>query len=137
MLSTTAKRFKPASVGDNVAIPIPDVDKGRAEFRNVLGVITNVSDNGNYVIGTSHGTLKQKYARPQFIPAKGSFLKVDAIPEDNISLREVARKATIGGGQGYRSCICVKGCESKHCSCRRAGRLCNSKCHGSLSCKNK
>ena len=82
MLSTTAKRFKPASVGDNVAIPIPDVDKGRAEFRNVLGVMTNVSDNGNYVIGTSHGTLKQKYARPQFIPAKGSFLEVDAVPED-------------------------------------------------------
>ena len=36
MLSTAAKRFKPASVGDNVAIPIPDVDKGRAEVRNVL-----------------------------------------------------------------------------------------------------
>ena len=28
MLSTTAKRFKPASVGDNVSIPIPDCDKG-------------------------------------------------------------------------------------------------------------
>ena len=52
MLSTTAKRFKPAGVGDNVATPIPDVDKGRAEFRNVLGVITNVGGNGKYLIGT-------------------------------------------------------------------------------------
>ena len=85
ILSTTAKRFIPASVGDNVAIPIPDIDKGRNEFRNALGVITNISGNGNYVIGTSHGTLKQKYARSQFIPAKGSRLEVDAVPEDNVS----------------------------------------------------
>ena len=77
--------------------------------------------------------MKQKYVRSQFIPAKGSFLEVDAVPEDNISLREAGRKASIVGGQGYRSCICVKGCESKHC--RRACRPCNSKCHGSLSCK--
>ena len=47
------------------------------------------------MIGTSHGTLKQKYARSQFIPAKGSFLEVDALPEDNISLRSVVGKATV------------------------------------------
>ena len=29
MLSSSAKRFKPANIGDNVAIPIPAVDKGQ------------------------------------------------------------------------------------------------------------
>ena len=42
ILSSSAKRFKPANIGDNVAILIPAVDKGRAEFPNVLGVITSV-----------------------------------------------------------------------------------------------
>ena len=32
--------------------------------------------------------------------------------------------------------IVKTGCETR-CSCLRAEKLCNSKCHGSLSCKNK
>ena len=53
MLSSTAKKFKAAKEGDNVMVPIPDVDRGRAEFRNVAGVVTNVDDDGGYRIGTS------------------------------------------------------------------------------------
>ena len=66
MLSSSDKRFKPANIGDNVAIPIPAVvyrHKRREEFPNVLGVITSVSGDGIYKIGTSYGTLKQKYTR--------------------------------------------------------------------------
>ena len=35
MISAIVKRFKPAEKGNNVMIPVPDVDRGRAEFRNV------------------------------------------------------------------------------------------------------
>ena len=41
------------------------------------------------------------------------------------------------GGQGYERCLCTTGCKTNRCGCRRAGKLCNSKCHGSNSCKNK
>ena len=48
--------------------------KGRAEFPNVMGVITSLSNDGMYQIGASHGTLKQKYMKAEFIPAKSAFL---------------------------------------------------------------
>ena len=34
-------------------------------------------------------------------------------------------------------CNCKSGCESGHCKCKKENVLCNSKCHNSLSCKNK
>ena len=60
MSSATSKRLQPLNVGANVAIPVPEVDRGRAEFRIILGVITNVTDDGLYEIGTRTGNLKQK-----------------------------------------------------------------------------
>ena len=137
MLSFTAKRFKPADVGDNVLVPVPDVDRGRADFRNVKGIITKCGNDGTYKIGTSHGTLKQQYTRAQFIPTIGSFLEETQVPENEITLREVARNESLGSGQGNRSCTCLTGCSNNMCSCRQANRLCISNCHGSLSCKNK
>ena len=33
--------FKSGEVGDNVAVPVPLVDRGRGDARNILGVILN------------------------------------------------------------------------------------------------
>lgn len=138
MISMTAKRFKTGEIGENVSVPVPDVDRGRGEFRNVLGVITEVDNDGMYAIGTAHGTLKQKYARSQFVPNKVTSLKVSDIPGKEVNLREVARKESMGSGQGFTRCGCFTGCSLKsRCTCLAAGLLCNSKCHKSLSCKNK
>ena len=52
----TAKRFKPSDLGDNVSVPVPDMDRVR--------------------IGTKHGVLKQSFVRSQIIPSKGSFLSI-------------------------------------------------------------
>lgn len=57
------KLHKPANVGDNVTMPIPDVDKGRGELRNIIGIILQVTDDGLYKIGTKHGILQNFYAR--------------------------------------------------------------------------
>ncbi len=46
MLETSTKRFKPAEVGDTVMVPIPDADRGRAEFRNAKAVVVSVEENG-------------------------------------------------------------------------------------------
>ena len=73
MLSATAKKFKAAKDGDNVMIPIPDVDRGRAEFRNIAGVVTRIDDKGSYAIGTSPGTLKGMFMRAEFILTAGTF----------------------------------------------------------------
>ena len=137
MLERSVKRFKPAEVGDNVLVPVPDVDRGRGEFRNIKGIVTNDNGNGCYSIGTTEGTLKQAYCRNQFIPTQAQFLRVDDVQDKLVSLREVAKKVSLCGGQGYQRCNCGTGCKNKKCSCRLAGNLCTSKCHSSLSCSNK
>ena len=137
MLDRSAKRFKPAHIGDNVLVPIPDVDKGRVEFRNIKGIVTGDLGNGCFTIGTPEGTLKQPYTRNQFIPTTAELLKPTDVKENLVSLREVANKVSLCGGQGYDRCNCTTGCSSNRCSCKKAGKLCSSKCHHSLSCTNK
>jgi hypothetical protein len=43
MLRNSEKRFQPMDVGSTVMIPLPDVDRGRAEFPNVKAVVMEVS----------------------------------------------------------------------------------------------
>lgn len=42
MKAASEKRFPPANIGDTVMVPIPDVDRGRAEFTNVKAVVIEV-----------------------------------------------------------------------------------------------
>lgn len=70
-LEKQAKRMKsfsdtlhqPANIGDNVTVPIPDVDKGRGDLRNIIGIVLQVTDDGLYKIGTKHGVLQSFYVR--------------------------------------------------------------------------
>ena len=114
-----------------------------------------------YAIRTAHGTLKQKYARSQFVPNQVTSLEISNVPDNEVNLREVARKESmgssqgfrrkesmgngqgcrrkesIGSGQGFRRCAYLKSCSQKsRCSCLAAGLLCNSKRQNSLSYKN-
>ena len=136
MLSETAKRFKECVLGENVLVPIPEVDRGRTDFRNVLGVIMMVGPDG-YTIGTQSGLLKQKYVRSQFQPTIGNHLRAIDVPPKEVSLREACGMVSLAHGQGFIRCSCKGDCSSNRCSCRREGRLCNSKCHKSLTCTNK
>ena len=137
MLSETAKRFKPAELGDNVVVPIPEVDRGRTDFRNLPGVITSVGGDGTYTIGTQQGVLKQSYVRSQFIPTNTPLIAATDVPTKQVSLREAAQSESLAHGQGFQRCSCRGGCKSNICSCKRNGKLCNSKCHKSLTCNNK
>ena len=135
MKEASIKRFKPADVGDNVVVPLPDVDRGRGEFRNIRGVVTGVEGNGCYTIGTGEGTLKQQYTRNQFVPTKGHYMSTSDVGPGQVSLRQAAKGAALGSGQGYRRCHCTTGCNN--CSCVKSGKLCTSKCHPTLTCANK
>ncbi|XP_023014462.2 uncharacterized protein [Leptinotarsa decemlineata] len=60
------KSHSPANIGDNVTIPIPDVDKGRGDLRNIIGVIFRKNDEDLYKVGTKHGVLQKLYYRYRF-----------------------------------------------------------------------
>lgn len=66
MKATSDKSHAPANIGDNVTIPIPDVDKGKGDLRNIIGVILQKNDEGFYKVGTKHGVLQKLYCRFYF-----------------------------------------------------------------------
>lgn len=131
------KLLPSAKIGDTVRLPVPDVDRGRADARNVLGVVVTVEDDMYYKIGTERGTLPQLFTRNQFSVCPAPLIATEKVSGVEKSLREIATASSLCGGQGYKRCSCKTKCGSKKCHCRAANILCNSKCHGSLSCLNK
>ena len=99
MLSLSAKRFKPLNIGDNVMIPVPELDRGKVDAKNIEGVVMTTDQEKNlYSVGTSHGINKQKYTSSQLIPCKSSYLSKENIPVNDITLREVSTKQSLVGG---------------------------------------
>lgn len=137
MVVRSNRILRPVSVGDNVLIPIPNVDRGRGDPRNILCCVLEDKD-GNYTLGTNYGTLNSQFARSQFTPTTFKGMSAENVKADiTISVREAAREQSIGDGQGFTKCTCKTGCKTKACKCKKSGVLCNSRCHNSLSCKNK
>ena len=137
MTRLATERFPQGKIGDTVKVRGPDVDCGRCDSRNILGVIMEADLTKDlYRIGTKDGILNSWYARNQFSTCTEGTVNIADVPSVNISLRECAGKASLFGGQRYRRCHC-KTCWSNLCSWRKSNKLCNSKCHNSLSCKHK
>ena len=140
MVKRSRIELKMAEVGDNVAVPIPLVDKGRGDPRNILGVVLDRDEHDMYKIAVKAGVLSTRYSRNQFDLCPQQLLNVsDVNTEHKITLRQ-ALKSTATGGQGFFCCDCSKGkkqCQTNRCKCFKAKRLCNSKCHSSITCPNK
>lgn len=70
-LTKQAKKMKlvsdalhpPAERGDNIIIPIPDVDRSKADLRNIIGVVLEKNEDGLYKVGTKYGILEKLYCR--------------------------------------------------------------------------
>lgn len=140
MTAASRNRLQPVAVGQNVLIRIPDVDRGRADPLNIMAVVVSES-NGFYRLGTKDGLLQRSYCRSEMEPCTQSFFKVQDVPiAKEISLRGAVGAASVSGhGQGMIKCGCMskERCTSNSCKCRKAGILCNSRCHNSSSCCNK
>ncbi|XP_043473980.1 KRAB-A domain-containing protein 2-like [Leptopilina heterotoma] len=120
-LNNQAKKMKrasnashpPVKVGDNVLIPIPDVDRAKADFRNVIGVVLEKNED-LHKIGTKNGKVDKLYCRSEFDVWQETFLLPKSVPDVRISLRTAARKAAITP-QGFTRCSCKKSCTSNRC----------------------
>ncbi|KAK7092401.1 hypothetical protein V1264_008149 [Littorina saxatilis] len=142
MLKRSRTCLMSADKGDNVMIPIPLVDRGKGDPRNLIGVIIdrNTSDD-LYKIAARNGLLKGRFSRNQFDVSKERFLTEDSVDLTKaISVRQAVIAESLGGGQGFVKCNCSmsgKRCATNRCKCHKNKVLCNSRCHGSLICKNK
>ena len=126
-------------VGDTVMVPIPLVNRGRAEFTNSKAVVLKVDESGTYKLGMRHGILKRLYTRNQFTPCEQQFLSIDDVPQEReISLREAANAAdSMGHGQCFIKCTRSMFCNYNCCRCYKNQNVCNNRCKCSSACKNK
>ena len=67
MTKLAREKFPKEKVGGTVKVPVPDVDRGRCDSRNILVVIMEADLTKDlYKIGTKDGILNSLYARNQF-----------------------------------------------------------------------
>ena len=91
MLSDTAKYLPSVSIGDNIRVVIPKVDRGKLGDKHILGVVIDISGI-YYTIGTSEGIINRKYSRGEFELWNGStFLNASNIPKHEISMHTLAK----------------------------------------------
>jgi hypothetical protein len=82
----------------NVLIPIPNVDRGKGDPRNILAVVINKDELG-YKLGTKSGTLRGLYTRNQFELSDSKFLDIGSINNENeLSLRPAVRIVSLCDG---------------------------------------
>ncbi|KAK4880224.1 hypothetical protein RN001_008370 [Aquatica leii] len=137
MLRTSVKKIPPVPLGTTVRIPIPEVDRGRGDARNILAVVLQKTDDELYELGTKQGVIKTLYSRHQFTACHHKLPKKEHVSNQETTLRTVANLQSTRTGQGFVKCTCKKHCDTKKCSCLKRKILCSSKCHNSSSCKNK
>jgi len=93
LLSFLANRsltgHSPGVTGDNVAVPVPLVYRGRGDPRNILGVIVNRNlDTDQYTLAVKAGILNGSYSRNQFDICPQRLLTLnDVYQENQVSLR--------------------------------------------------
>lgn len=140
-------------LGQIVQLNIPPSDKGKLTPPTltlmVVGRVDIIKEGDTkiyYTLANRDGVLKSNYlaqdlnavdlVSPAAVGLAGTLelfrergkLKVK-------SVRELSGNISMGGKQGYVSCSCTGICQS--CSCKKAGVLCNSRCHPSnIKCQN-
>ena len=133
-------------VGTVVRIAAPDVDRARGDPTSIVAIIVETNRKGMYRLATKHGVIT-----PMFFRAS-----IDAVPNScagnhnmesvlqnwntlpKISVPTAVRRQSLFGGQGFLRCNCKGNCTGSRCKCKKAGKLCGSRCHKkSLTCSNK
>ncbi|XP_075231703.1 uncharacterized protein LOC142330362 [Lycorma delicatula] len=137
MKQTSQNKFPTVEVGKTVTIPIPSVDRGKEDARNVLGVVLEKTEEGFYKQGTKRGTINTLFTRNRFQECKETIINISDVPDIELSLRETSTKDSMFGGQGFIKCNCNKRYNSKMCKCKILNILYNSKCHKATTCNNK
>ena len=92
---------QPGQVGDNVAVPVPLVDRGRGDPRNIIGLIScHNPEKDLYKMSVRDGVLKGHFSRNRFQLCPQKLLtEADAKQYQVLSLREAVTKQSKCVGQ--------------------------------------
>jgi len=125
MKATSSNKFQKPTLGQNVRIKIPDIDRAKMDPRSIIAVITDIEDEEFYELATKLGKLKALYTRNQFTLCKENLLSIEEVGTEEISVREVVNKLSVVGGQGFRKCNFSKKSTTKMSLCKSTNLLCN------------
>ena len=121
MVKRSRLEHVPGDPGDNVTIPIPLVDRGKGDPRNVIGVILDRNENDMYRIAVKEEILKGRYSRNQFdVCTQQLYGLSDVSLDKEIVLRQAVQQSSRFGGQDYSKCNCTiskKQCQTNRCKC--------------------
>ncbi|CAH2005632.1 unnamed protein product [Acanthoscelides obtectus] len=137
MKALSNSKFPPCSVGDTVRVKIPDVDRVRGDFRNILMTVIEKIYDEFYKLANKRGTIEEMFSRNQFSVCNEKLVDMESVSLEKKSLRQLANQQSLLGGQGYKRCNCKTKCVTNKCKCKAIGNLFNTKCHNNLSCLNK
>ena len=88
--------------GSSVRIPIDPVDRPKLGQPNLMAVILDVNEGGQYLIGTRAGRLPQRFARNQLEPCAGEFIRPEEVPEKEVTFRCAVGADSLTGTQGFK-----------------------------------
>ena len=97
MIKRSRTDLKPGAIGDYVAVPIPLVDRGRGDPRNIIGIIVNRDEHDMYRIAVKAGIFSTNYSRNQF----------DLCPQRLLADSDVNTQSTITLRQALKSSLQV------------------------------
>lgn len=79
MTKLSHKKFPVIGVGISVKVPVPLIDRGKVDQKNIIGIVKERTDDDLYKILTKHGVSDHSYTRSQIQPCKSSFLTIDDV----------------------------------------------------------
>jgi len=84
-----------------------------------------------YRLGCTLGTLNVCYQAADLELTLANFLELDDIPDEAVSLTEVARRLAPVNSNSEVSSVyhCQSDCSTKRCSCKRVNNVCSQRCH--------
>jgi hypothetical protein len=90
--------LQPVTMGNNVTLPVPSVDRGRGDPRNLMCVVTDINtETQQFKLATRYDLLNGSFSRNQFLPCTSNTLLLDSVDLDTeISVRQAARELDKG-----------------------------------------
>jgi hypothetical protein len=135
-------------LGNIVLVLLNEVDRMKVDGGNLAGVIVSINkDKSTCRVAVKQGLLHQAYIfhslrvvpkasnNREVMDLKDAYIHWQGLPK--ITETEAAHFVSSVGGQGMVKCNCKGDCTTNSCACKKAGRLCSSRCHrNSKCCKN-
>ena len=131
---------KPYAVGDLVSVKIPKQERHGTDLPRLPCIVVQVlgKTQVKYRLRCQNGVIDSTFRGGDLEQYNGTFTE-DLSVTGWESVKRISLRSTshmIWNETGTTRCICKSGCTTERCRCRKAQRLCSSRCHAGKSCKN-